>query len=254
MDQSSQTLSINEKDAYINELTRKKFNDIDSRIFNSFKKYNDISKRIITNDKPELTGDRLSETTKLSSIINLINNTTFSDKLKYVSLISRDLYFYSIESNKINTIKLDNNIYKAWCDLISSKSYDNLFGFINFHSKILFSCDYKYFMEKIYNNDNYTLDSFKQEYIFKKIVNYNIQTKTYDSTITKTQINDYKNKIKSQIIYGKIKTYTIVDFILAIIKYKTDIINVNTSDVDDTIYHETFFDIYYMYFKSLNIN
>jgi hypothetical protein len=98
---------------------------------------------------------------------------------------------------------------------------------------------YNMFMNTTYENESYTLETFGQEYIFNKIVN-NKQT-----TITKQQIDNYKKKCKDKLKYGIIKTYTMVDFLLAIIKNKTNI-NINIDLVNSK---ESLFDIYYTYIK-----
>ena len=253
--------SQNDKDAFIKEFAthKQELDSTDNRIFNSFELYN---KSNIQSTKTEQgNGERLNTNEEMRNIIKKINDTDFVDKLYYISLLTRDLFFYTTKDNKkITTIKMDNNAYMLWHEIISQNKYDKLEDYISKHSLFFSSVDYDYFINKTYDNSNYSLTEFEQEYIYKKIAKYTdkagktpLSNELYEQSITKLQITNHKKNIEIQCRYGLIKTYTIVDFMLAIVKYYTNMSTIMNEIDDEPLNSETLFDSYYMYFKSLNL-
>ena len=209
---------------------------IKKKLIDEYNKTNQIIKT------EHLTDDyKLEMTTKISTLIEKFNKIdNIDNKILHLNKISKNLYFYIHNSIKKYTIILDDFTYKTWYDLISNDKYDIILNFFKITEiNFFYLVDYNMFMNTTYENESYTLETFGQEYIFNKIVN-NKQT-----TITKQQIDNYKKKCKDKLKYGIIKTYTIVDFLLAIIKNKTNI-NINIDLVNSK---ESLFDIYYTYIK-----
>ena len=261
INKNSLVFSQHNKDTFIKTITqyKAKLDSTDNRIFNSFEKYNKSNMQSTKTDQG--TAERLKMKDEMNIIIKKINDSDFVDKLYYISLLTRDLFFYTTKDNKkITTIKMDNNAYMLWHEIISQNKYDKLEDYISKHSLFFSSVDYNYFLENSYDNATYDLTNFNQEYIYKKIAKYTdekgkdpLSIELYDSKITKKQIANYKTNVKEYCIYGLIKTYTIVDFMLAIVKYYTNMSTIMNEIDDEPLNSETLFDSYYMYFKSLNL-
>ena len=189
--------------------------------------------------------------TPIKDIINIVNNKKYPDKLEIVSLISKSLYFYINNGKRVNKILLNNDTYKQWCENISNNKYVTIGDYINL-DKWLKNSDLNILLNTQYTELTYTKQKFKQNYFFFLISGSgtakreDVKGENVEVTITNKQIVDYKNTVKQYMKYDLIREYSIIDFILKILKLKTNISYVNREQSD--LFR--LFDIYYMYDKS----
>jgi hypothetical protein len=189
--------------------------------------------------------------TKMNDIIDIVNNKKYSDKLEIISLISKSLYFYIENGKRVDKILLNIESYKQWCENISNNNLSTIGDYINLQ-KWLKNSNLNILLETEYSEAIYTKKTFNHNYFFFLISGSgtakreDIKGQTTEVSITKQQIENYKAHIKEYMKYDLVREYSIIDFMLKILKLRTNISYVDIGDSD--LFR--MFDIYYMYTKS----
>jgi hypothetical protein len=186
-----------------------------------------------------------TEGTTIGELTRLLNT---DDKLDVLSKLINGLYFYNNGKN-IDRIFLDVEMYKLWCDRLGTKNYNTLNDYIFIERHWFKHVDYGVFLNKTFDKPFYRKKEFDHDYIYSQIAALKKSKKIIEEEfITKEQIYNYKQRVILYKTYGIIKEYSMIDFILKILKIK---ININFRDTTNMNDLYSMFDIYYMYFKSI---
>lgn len=221
------------------EFIQKSKTKVDRELYKAFISEIDKSKSPLQITIPNTANER----TTIRELTTLLNS---DDKLDVLSKLINGLYFYNNGKN-IDRIFLDVEMYKLWCDRLGTKNYNTLNDYIFIERHWFKHVDYGVFLNKTFDKPFYRKKEFDHDYIYSQIAALKKSKKIIEEEfITKEQIDNYKIKVIKYKTYGIIKEYSMIDFILKILKTK---ININFRDTTNDLY--SMFDIYYMYFKSI---
>jgi hypothetical protein len=208
----------------------------------------------ITKNETYTLNTSIDMNTNIQTIIDIVNRKEYPDKLEIVSIICKTLYFYIENGKVVNKILLDTDRYKQWCNEISTKKFSSVKKYMIV--KWLKKVNYRNFLDKKYTEATYTKKTFNQDFFFFLISGLGsgkIQTVQGEPgaevTITKQQIENYKKNVLRDIKYDLIREYTVIDFILKILKLRTNTKYIYKEESDLF----TMLDIYYMYLNKRNV-
>jgi hypothetical protein len=250
MNKDSSTFTLEERSTFIKDMTdkRSEFNEPLKSIVNGF-----LSYVVKTTEDPSRVPSALKLDDTVETLITRFKQYTDEEDIDYfnvLSLLVTNFYFYEKKEKK-RSIMLDHLSYKTWIDIYADMPIGKLSAYLSDLHRFYSCIDYKEFMETKHDLDTYDETTFEQKYIFNILRGVQVDNEgnaTYDKTISGNIINAYKDKVKSLIWNGLIREYTILDFVLYILKPQINDFQTKSKVPDKT--GETIFDCYYALIQS----